>query len=118
MKVKKELSLDNGIIKISLTADKYVRSLQLYSRTNSSPFSDNYFDLLPGETKIITRKATDGVSVEELKNDITVFSLCDVVPKNSKLADVLQQVKILSIDSNYKSYLQQRKIPQDLKIND
>lgn len=114
--IRKTITAENGTVHISLTSDKFVRSLQVHSKTNTLPFTDNYFDLLPGETKLISQKIPDGMTAEELEKDITLFSLSDVVPENNKMGDVLERLRILSIDSNYKAYLQQRKIPEDLPL--
>lgn len=39
---------------LEITSDKLCKNLMLISEGNSYSFSDNYFDLLPGETKVVT----------------------------------------------------------------
>ena len=51
-----------------------------------TPFSDNYFDLLPNEEKIITVKA-------DKLYDVTVKSLADIPVKGSKLKTALYRTK-------------------------
>lgn len=39
---------------LEITSDKLCKNLMLVSESNAYSFSDNYFDILPGETKIVT----------------------------------------------------------------
>ena len=53
-----ELSLDitvsDGVAQIRVKAKKYARYVKLFARGISEPFSDNYFDLVAGEEKLVT----------------------------------------------------------------
>ena len=48
---------------ITLTADSYIHAVEL---EGEYVFGDNYFSLLPGETKTVTKRATDTAVSEEL----------------------------------------------------
>jgi beta-mannosidase len=85
----KELALP----KTSLTATWQPASDSTYQVTLKSPtlarevwlslaqgdgfFGDNYFDLLPGETKVLTFKSTGATSVAELRRQLVVRTLAD-----------------------------------------
>jgi beta-mannosidase len=63
----------DGYFKIALTSEKLVKNI-LLSATYEGFFSDNYFDLPPGETKTVrfyTKEKTFG------ERDLKVKSLCD-----------------------------------------
>lgn len=64
----------NGSFIIRLETDNLIKNLYL-SIDGDAIFSDNYFDLIPGETTEIICKTT--LSLEEIKNKIQVYSLFD-----------------------------------------
>ena len=115
--VQVDVQVENGVAQYTLRAKTYVRFLQLYTKTNTAPFSDNYFDLLPGETRVVTQTVGAGVSDEEAKRELTIFSLSDVVPKGSRVSDFLTRTKILLHPVRLGAYLINRQIPPDCKLD-
>ncbi len=115
--VQVDVQVENGVAQYTLRAKTYVRFLQLYTKTNTAPFSDNYFDLLPGETRVVTQAVGAGVSDEEAKRELTIFSLADVVPKGSRVTDFLTRTKILLHPVRLGAYLINRQIPPDCKLD-
>lgn len=87
--IKKSVSYENGLLTVKLSADTFCRSVMVDIENFKTPFSDNYFDLLPGEEKVITVK-TDK---EYDENDVTVKSLCDVPIKGNSLKSSLFRMK-------------------------
>jgi len=65
----------NGSYKIRLTSPVLARSVYLSFGNLDVKISDNYFDLLPGETAEIT--ATSSASLDALKAQLTAISLRD-----------------------------------------
>jgi beta-mannosidase len=63
-----------GINTIELTANKLARSVWLVLPGTDNAFSDNYFDLLPGEKKIVQVKSID---LKKQLKDIQVKTLVD-----------------------------------------
>lgn len=114
--VETDITVENGIAHIKLTAKQYTRFLQVYSATNTKPFSDNYFDLLPGETMEITQEVPKDATKESVKKDISLFCLGDVEPAASKASDFLVQAKVFLQPINFGSYLYNRKIPGDYPL--
>lgn len=57
--IRTEINKKKDQYKITLSTDKLARNVYLYFEGCETQFSDNYFDLLPGETKIITCKAVE-----------------------------------------------------------
>ena len=65
----------NGSYRIRVTSPVLARSVYLFFGDLDVKLSDNYFDLLPGETAQID--ATSGVTLEALKAQLKVISLRD-----------------------------------------
>lgn len=91
--------------KYVLKTDKFARLVCLSSKTNNNPFSDNYFDLIPGEEKVIYQKLDKTYTVSSLEKEISAFSLSDVVPKQSKLKDFILRCKVFLSPINFGSWL-------------
>lgn len=114
--VQMTVRIENAQAVLSITSDKYTRFLQIYSKSNTNPFSDNYFDLLPGETKIVTQQVEASVTEQDIYSDISFFSAGDVAPKGSGFTDFLTKMRVLLQPINLGSYLYDHKIPTDLKL--
>lgn len=110
------VKIENTQAVLSITSDKYTRFLQIHSKSNTNPFSDNYFDLLPGETKIITQQVKPSATEQDIYADISFFSAGDVVPKGTAFTDFLTKMRVLLQPINFGSYMYDHKIPTDLKL--
>lgn len=84
--IKKSVSYENGELKIKLISPVFCRSVMVDIPDFRTPFSDNYFDLLPNEEKIITVKA-------DKEYEVTVKSLADIPVKNSKIKTLAYRTK-------------------------
>ncbi len=84
--ISKSVSYENGEITVKLISPVFCRSVMVDISDFKTPFSDNYFDLLPNEEKIITVKA-------DKLYDVTVKSLADIPVKGSKLKTALYRAK-------------------------
>lgn len=84
--IQKSVSYENGELTIKLVSSVFCRSVMVDIADFSTPFSDNYFDLLPNEEKIITVKA-------EREYEVTVKSLADIPVKKSKFKANLYRLK-------------------------
>ncbi len=114
--VQVNVEVKDGKAIITLHTEKYLRFLQLHSKSNAKPFSDNYFDLLPGETKTITQSVDAGIHAEDVQKDISCFSAGDIVPNGSRLSDFFAKAKIFLQPINFGSYIYDHRIPQDLNL--
>lgn len=110
------VKIENTQAVLSIMSDKYTRFLQIHSKSNTNPFSDNYFDLLPGETKIITQQVKPSATEQDIYADISFFSAGDVVPKGTAFTDFLTKMRVLLQPINFGSYMYDHKIPTDLKL--
>jgi beta-mannosidase len=75
--IKKIVSNGNNYT-ISLTSGNLVKNLYL-SIEDEGKFSDNYFDIMPGETKVITFKSIGEIA--NFENKLTLVSLVDSYTK-------------------------------------
>lgn len=111
-----QIEIQDGKAIITLQSEKYLRFVQVHSKRNTKPFSDNYFDLLPNETKVITQSVGDTATAEEIKKDISYFSAGDIEPNGSRLSDFFVKAKIFLQPINFGSYIYNCRIPEDLKL--
>ena len=117
-KISVNFERDGQLLKIYLKSDKFARLVRLESKTAEEPFSDNYFDLMPGEIKQVTVKIPDGTALEDFQNGIGIMSLCDVKKDRSKLKVLKNKVKIFTSPINLGNAAFHGKIPADIKIEE
>ena len=84
-------------IELTIKADKYARLVRLHNKKSSTPFRDNWFDLMPGEEKTITLPYYEGFTTE----DIDVNSVVDIEPYGSRLYDNFIKAKFLMNPVNF-----------------
>ncbi len=74
--IKKSVEFSDGILTLKLSSDTFCRSVMLDIAGVSTPFSDNYFDLLPNEEKTVTLSIDRPIHREEITvkclNNVTV----------------------------------------------
>lgn len=108
-------SIENGEIVIKVSADKYARLIQLQSDLSSLPFSENFFDLLPGETKEIRMPLDSKFLPDRQLESITARCANRIDPKSSKLYDLKERVRVFLQPVNLAQWIYNCKIPKDLK---
>ena len=84
--IQKSVTYENGEIIVKMVSPVFCRSVMVNIENFREPFSDNYFDLLPNEEKIVTVKA-------DKLYDVTVKSLADIPVKGSKFKTALYRTK-------------------------
>ncbi len=110
--VDMHVRVSDGAAQIELTAKRYTRFLQVHSKSNLLPFSDNFFDLLPGETKRIVQPVRSGVTAEQVKNDLELFSAGDIVPRASRLSDALTRASVFLKPLSIGNFIYYQRIPK------
>lgn len=113
--LKKEVVVQNNQLEITVSSDAFARLVRVESLTSTLPFSDNYFDLLPGECKTITLPLSPA-SLQNSGDDITLFCSTDVVPDGSKAKDFIKKAKVFSKPANFVSWLYNRCVPADIEV--
>jgi beta-mannosidase len=74
-KVNADVTKDGDELVVKLTTNKLARSVRLVSADDAAEFEDNYFDLLPDETRSIRVKTKTGA--DDFKKTLQVTSLAD-----------------------------------------
>lgn len=92
--IQTTLEVHGAELVIRLKSEGFVRFLQLDLQGNSAPFSDNFFDLLPGEEKRVALPLEAPDSVEHLRERLRLRSLADMEPKGGRLSDAVTRLKI------------------------
>jgi beta-mannosidase len=85
--LKVETTGGNGSYKVRITSPVLARSVYLSFGNLDVEVSDNYFDLLPGETVEIAAKS--GATLEALKAQMKVISLTDAFKNNEQPATLM-----------------------------
>jgi beta-mannosidase len=84
--LKVETTGANGTYKVRVTSPVLARSVYVSVGELDAKFSDNYFNLLPGETATVT--VTSSASLDEVKAQLKVISLMDAFAPNAWTATV------------------------------
>lgn len=101
--VKVDIEKNGNKASILVSSPVYKRFVSLRIKGESSPFSDNFFDLYPGESKLI--EVETSLSLAEINERFSVTSVSDVEPGFSRLHDKIEMVKIFLIPLNFLSYI-------------
>ncbi len=100
-----DLSLDNDTVKLNIKSSDYARFVEIRLKGYSTMLSDNYFDMLPNQTKTVCFKLPKGEDLESIKQRITMRSLCDVERKRSAVQDRLEKATIFWNPINLANYI-------------
>lgn len=95
---KPELSMKAEVvgdrIEVTVKSDCFARLVRVENALSVLPLSDNYFDLLPGESKTVTMKLDDKM---ELRQQLDAFSLkCanEIEAKGTALYDLKERARV------------------------
>jgi beta-mannosidase len=80
VEIQTEISEKKGYYEVNLSSNKLARNVYLSMDSCDVNFSDNYFDLLPGETKTVSCKSVN--SGKELSSDLQIKVLNDLLDFN------------------------------------
>lgn len=116
-KLKLEIREEQGRIVAEVKSDKYARFVKLESSKSALPFSENFFDLLPGETRTVTMEKDVGMSIQEQMNSISVYSLCDVEPDTNPIKTLIGKTKVFFSPTNIGNAVYHGRSSTDVKID-
>ena len=103
---------------VTVSSDKYARLVKVESSKSTLPFSDNFFDLLPGQKKTVTIKNDTSISTTELRNSITTYSLSDIPFSNNKLDTKFKQLKVFLSPTNISNAIYHGRLTKDAEITE
>ncbi len=116
-KLKTEITKEKDGLSITLTTDSFARLVKIDSRITSEPFSDNFFDILPGESKTVTIRSDGKHSIDELAESISAFSLTDIPFDKSKVRSVIKRAKVYASPTNLANTFYHGKLSKDAKLD-
>ena len=116
-KLTLEAKAEGDKIAVAVTADKFARLVCVSSDVSLKPFSDNYFDLLPGESKTVTIPLEDGVDEKAQLDAIKAMSLTDVPTRKITSKEFFNQAKMMLSPYNIGNCIFHRSVPKDIKLN-
>jgi beta-mannosidase len=105
-------------LNVTVSSDKYARLVKVESSKSTLPFSDNFFDLLPGQKKAVTIKNDTSISTTELRNSITAYSLSDIPFSNNKLDTKFKQLKVFLSPTNISNAIYHGRLTKDAEITE
>lgn len=95
---KPEMNLQTEIngneISITVKSDRFARLVRVENNLSTLPLSDNYFDLLPGESKTVTMKLDEKSVPEKQKEGFTLMCANAIEPKSTPLYDLKERVRV------------------------
>lgn len=89
--------IKDGLAVIRLRCAVFARFVGLALPSGFQPFSDNYFDLLPGEEKTVTVPVDSDMTAGQMAQELRVRSLSDMEPAGTRLSDQKTRAKILMV---------------------
>ena len=107
----------DGEIVVTVKADKFARIVCVSSDISLKPFSDNYFDLLPGESKTVTIPLEEGMDADKQLGAIKAVSLSDIPTRNITFKESFQQFKMMVSPMNIGNCVFHRTVPKDVSFD-
>ena len=117
-KLKTRIEIKEDRLDITVKSDAYARLVKLESADSVLPFSDNFFDILPNESKKVTIYKDSSMSLRKLAESITVYSLSDIKFSKDKIDTLLKQAKVFISPVNISNALYHGKIAKDVELCD
>ena len=115
-KIEVDYPYNDDYGKVRVFSEKYARFVRLEASENGVIFSDNYFDLLPGEERVIKIETSFEGGGELV--DIVATSYCDHIPQKRSLKDFMIRMFIFLKPVNFLPWLFYLKRPKDIKFNE
>ena len=116
-KLTKEITADKDNITVKITADKFARIVCVSSDVSMEHFSDNYFDLLPGESKTVTIPLDKNSDTESQIKAIDAVSLTDIPTRNITTKERIKQTMMMLSPYNIGNCVFHRSVPKDVSFD-
>ena len=114
IKVEKEIAGKN--IEVTVTTDAFARMVNVTSDCVVLPFSDNFFDILPGKSKTVTIPLCEDFSAQEQLDSIEAICLTDIPTRNITNKERISQFKMMVSPMNIGNCIYHRGVPKDVEV--
>jgi len=98
-------TIENGIASVTLRTNRFARYTHLTAEGVTAPWSDNFFDIIPGESITVTVPVPSGMTKAEFTKALKIKSLVDVEAKNSIFMDRLLRWAMIFKKNNWITWL-------------
>lgn len=116
-KLKTVICVKGNTLELRIKTDNFARLVKAECSKTHLPFSDNFFDLLPNEEKVITMTLTDGMNPKEIAESIVVYSLCDIETDKSRVRSFAKRAKVYFSPVNIGNAVHHGKVPKDIELD-
>ena len=116
-KIEMSISEVPSGLEIKLKSDRYARLVKLESSISQEPFSDNFFDIFPNEEKTVEIEKDSRFSLAQLKESISVMSLCDVERDGNPFTAIKNKIKVLTSPINIGNAVWHGRIQKDIDLD-
>lgn len=116
-RLTKTVSFEKDRLAITVSSDVFAHLVRVESDFCTQPFSDNYFDLLPGEEKTVALPLPADTDPEALAASLSLFCCTDVVPGKSRTSDRLRAALVLLQPVNFGGWLWYRSAATEYRID-
>lgn len=115
-KLKTTIEIEENALRLTIKSDKFARLVKAESSKSTLPFSDNFFDILPNEEKVITISADKNMTLRELAESIRVYSLCNIKPDRDFIRNQWSRIKVYLSPINIGNAIGHGKVAKDVKL--
>lgn len=115
-RLKTKITIEENQLRLTIKTNYFARLVRVESSKSILPFSDNYFDILPNETKEITISADDSMTLRALAESIKVSSLCNVKFDNHILKTKWKRIKVYLSPINIGNAVHHGKLAKDVEF--
>ena len=109
--------IKDGEIVVTVKADKFARIVCVSSDVSLKPFTDNYFDLLPGESKSVAIALDETMDADKQLGAINAISLTDIPTRKITAKEIFQQYKMMLSPYNIGNCIFHRSVPKDVSLD-
>lgn len=115
-KLNTKLMIKGDTLELHIKTDVFARLVKAEAIGTSTPFSDNFFDLLPNEERVITMTVPAGENAKEIAENITVYSLMDIPFDKSKVKSFTKRAKLYFSPVNLGNAAHHGKVPKPIEL--
>ena len=116
-KLNTRIEIKGSDLTLRIKSDSFARLVKAECSATHLPFSDNFFDLLANEEKVITMHLDSTLSPKEVAQSIVVYSLSDIELNKNKLNSFAKRAKVWLSPVNIANAVHHGKVPRDVKLD-
>lgn len=116
-KLTKNVTVKDDELSVTVTADKFARIVCVSSDVSMEHFSDNYFDILPGESKTVTIAIDKSEDIQKQIDAIDAISLTDIPTRKITAKERFTQAKMMLSPYNIGNCIFHRSVPKDVDFD-